>query len=241
MATDLQAPPVNPLAVVFSDPDRLASIDVEKLKELAKLHHDFEDRAAKRRFDEAFHALQTDMAPVRKQGWNDQTKSWYARLEDIDRMLDPLMVKHGFTVSLSSRTSEKPDHTVFLLMVRNSGHSETHELEAPHDYTGIKGTPNKTRMHGMGSSYNYAGRYLKTNVFNVQTFRDDDGNAGGGIGPGAGCISVDQVIELNDLINETGSNRALFLKACRVSKLEELPLSMYAGAKARLEMKRATS
>ena len=75
------------------------------------------------------------------------------------------------------------NHTRFVLLVRHSGHREEHMWDAPIDDKGIKGNPNKTRLHGGASSMNYACRYLKTNVFNIQTFTDDDGNAAGA-GPG---------------------------------------------------------
>ena len=93
-------------------------------------------------------------------------------------MLDPVIHKHGFSTSLSSQPGAPADHTRFVLMVRHvGGHAEEHTWDAPIDDKGIKGNPNKTRLHGGGSSMAYAARYLKTNVFSVSTYRDDDGNA----------------------------------------------------------------
>ena len=242
MATDLQAPPVNPLAVVLADPDRIAELDIDKLERLLEMQRKLDADAATRSFHQAFTAVQSEMSRVPKRGFNTHTKSRYALAEDVYAMLDPIITRHGFSRSLSTEASHLENHMRFVLTIRHdAGHMEAHKFDAPVDDVGLAGKPTKTRIHGMASSYTYVERHMVMKTFGVQAGEDDDGNAAGGIGPGAGCISVDQVIELNDLIAETGSSRGLFLKACRVEKLEELPLSMYAGAKARLEMKRATS
>ena len=157
-------------------------------------------------------------------------------------MANPILTRHGFSRSISqSETCPQPDHYRIILTLRRAGHQEQHYMDAPNDSTGPKGNPTKTKLHGMASSHTYVGRHLLCNVLGVILTKDDDGNAGAGVGPGAGCITTDQAIHLNDLIDETGSNRAAFLKACKVQRLEDLPMSMYKGAVARLEIKRASS
>ena len=206
MTTEITTVQPSPLAQLLADPDRLKEFPIETVERLFAMDRQMRQDGARSEFAHAMHALQGDLTPVRKLGRNDSTNSWYARLEDVERMLDPLIHKHGFSTSLSSQPGAPADHTRFVLMVRHiGGHSEEHTWDAPIDDKGIKGTPNKTRLHGGASAMNYAARYLKTNVFGVQTYRDDDGNAGG-TGEGAKPITQEQNQQLANLAAEGGAD-----------------------------------
>lgn len=243
MPNELQAAPANPLATLLADTDKLKELPIDTVERLFEMDRRMRADGAREAFHEAFAEVQGELQPVVKRAKNAQTGSVYALAEDVERMANPILTRHGFSRSISqSETCPQPDHYRIILTLRRAGHQEQHYMDAPNDSTGPKGNPTKTKLHGMASSHTFVGRHLLCNVLGViLTMSDDDGNAGAGIGPGAGCISVDQAIVLKDLIDETGANQSLFLKACKVAKLEDLPLSMYAGAKARLEMKRATS
>ena len=119
------------------------------------------------------------MAPVRKLANNTQTGTMYARAEDVTGMLDPLIIGlEGFSRSLSTTDCPVEGHIRFVLILRhNSGHEERHNFDAPPDYLGPKGSPTKTKLHGMASSYTYCERHLLCKVFGVQLVADDDGNA----------------------------------------------------------------
>ena len=136
-------------------------------------------------FYTAFNAVQGDMTPVRMRGKNKATNdSPYPFAEDVTAMLDPIMTAHGFSRSISAESSEQPDHVKFVLTLRhNGGHSEKHYLDAPIDDKGMKGSPTKTRLHGMASSYTYCERHLLCKVFGVQLSKDTDGNSQ--VGPAA--------------------------------------------------------
>ena len=226
MTTDLATIQPSPLAQLLADPDRFKDFPIETIERLFALDREMRQDAARERFDDSFLALQGDLQPVRKRGYNKETKSWYAFLEDVDAMLDPILVKHGFTVSLSCRPGAPENHTRFVLLVRHSGHREEHMWDAPIDDKGIKGNPNKTRLHGGASSMNYAGRYLKTNVFNIQTFTDDDGNAAG-TGEGSDPITQEQFQLLTDLADQSGVDKvrlASWLKSSfNVDALAKVP------------------
>ena len=118
------------------------------------------------------------------------------------------------------------------------GHAEEHTWDAPIDDKGIKGNPNKTRLHGGGSSMSYAARYLKTNVFGVQTYRDDDGNAAG-TGEGAEPITQEQFQTLNDEADKSGADKvrlaAWYKSAFGVDALAKLPARHFDRVKLMLE------
>ena len=88
---------------------------------------------------------------------------------------------------------------------------------------GVKGSATKTRLHGAASSWTYAERYLLTKVCGVQLTDDDDGNAGGGVGPGAERITTDQLTDLEALIGEVGADRGRFMFWLGVKDLSDLP------------------
>ena len=207
MANDLTAPPQSPLALILADPAQLAAIPIDTVERLFAIDREIKADASRKEFSIAFHALQGDLAPVHKAAKNTHTKSWYATLEDVEAMLDPLLQRHGFSVSLSSQPGAPADHSRFVLIVRhNGGHTEEHIWDAPIDDKGIKGEANKTRLHGGASARTYAKRYLKVDVFDVSTYRDDDGNAAGA-GPGAEAITQEQFQQLNDLADESGADK----------------------------------
>ena len=192
MTPDIATVPPSPLAQILADSDRLKEFPIETVERLFALDREMRQDAARQEFAHAFHALQGDLVPVRKAAENKHTKSWYATLEDVEAMLDPILQRHGFSVSLSSQPGAPADHSRFVLIVRhNGGHTEEHIWDAPIDDKGIKGEANKTRLHGGASARTYAKRYLKVDVFGVSTYRDDDGNAAG-TGEGAEPITQEQ-------------------------------------------------
>ena len=113
-------------------------------------------------------------------------------------------------------------------------------MDAAIDNIGPKGAPTKTKLHGGSSSYTFVGRHLKCNVFNVQLVKDDDGNAGGGIGPGAERITQAQADELNRIGDEVGADKIAFCRYLKVDAIPAIPAGRFREAKQALESKRAT-
>ena len=102
------------------------------------------------------------MKPVPKRGKNLHLGSLYARAEDIEKMLDPLIGQHGFSVSTSTEDSPQEGQTRFVLVLRHeSGHSERYHMDAPLDNVGMGGKTNKTKIQGLASSFTFCRRQLK--------------------------------------------------------------------------------
>ena len=240
MPNELQAAPANPLAAVLADPKRLAEIDVSKLERLFELEVQFRDREAKRLYASAFNALQSELQPIVKRGKNTHLGSMYARAHDIDMVLQPLVAKHGFSLSFSTEEASKPDLIRYVMLVRhNSGHEERHWMEAINDAdSGSKGG-NKTRLHGLASSTTFVKRQLKSAVFDLDLVDDDDGNAGAGIGPSAETITAQEAADIEALIDESGADKGRFLKFFGCDKVSDLPASRRREAIAKLEQRRA--
>ena len=172
------------------------------------------------------------MTPVIKLGKSDLSS--YAKAEDVMSMLCPIILDNGFSHSISAAPSDKGgDWTRFVLKLRHvGGHAEDHHMDAPVDHLGPKGSPVKTKLHGMGSSYTYCERHLLCKVFGVQLVDDNDGNRI----KAAEKISVDQSIVLNDLLTERWPDkvevaRDRLLAFFGVSAISEIPVSRYHEAR----------
>ena len=224
---------------LLSDPVQLKEFPIETVERLITLQVEHRKENARLEFASAFNAVQAEMVPVVERGKNLHTKSTYATLADVLGMLTPLLAKHGFSHSLSSKSSEIEGHTIFVLTLRHiAGHIETHELDAPLDYIGMSGKTNKTKLQGLASSYTYCERHLLCKVFGVQTLdKDDDGNAGGGVGPSAELICTDQVIVLKDLIEATKADEKKFLDYFQVPTVADLPVNQFRKASSMLKQR----
>lgn len=230
-----------PLAMVLANPEALKEIPIDTVRELVELQERIEDREARRAFYESFTNVQSEIRPVVKQGFNSHTRSNYAKLEDVQRMLEPIISRHGFSQSVSTEDSPHDGHTRYVLLVRhNLGHSERHTMDAPVDDVGTGGKTTKTRIHGMGSSYKYSKRYLICNVWDIPLVDegDDDGNAAGGVGPSAEKISDGECHVLDDLLLETKADRDKFLSFFGIKSIGELPINRYKEAVNMLEAKK---
>jgi len=171
--------PVGLLAVIqkaSTDPNT----DVEKLERLYQLYERDQVRIAQQAFSEAMSVCQSEMPSVARKAENKQTQSKYAAYEAICEAITPIYTKHGFSLSFSEDTPEVNTEIRTKCVVKHKdGHSETHFIDLPVDNAGIKGNVNKTEIHGRGSTFSYARRYLTLMIFNLSTKDDDDGQTAG--------------------------------------------------------------
>ena len=237
-----QASPGNALALLVNDPEKLRDFPVDVLERLFALNETNEANVAKRAYSVAFNAVQASLAAVEviRRGSNEHTRSRYAKLNDIQEVLDPLLSEHGFSQSMSMAPGAPDGMSRFVLTIRHSaGHSESHYLDAPIDDVGIKGNQTKTKLHGMASSQTYCRRQLIKNVWNIRErdpSKDDDGNAAA-MGPAVQPISAAQRKTIEDLIEESNSDKIKFCEMLRVKSLAEIPVAAYPAARAALKSK----
>lgn len=238
MSNAIAEPAPSSLAQLLADPERLQAYPVETVERLFALDREMQSEHARREFAIAFNAVQSELTPVHKAARNPSTGSFYARLEDIEAMLDPILTRHGFSRSISATDCPLADHMRFVLRLRhNGGHVEEHYLDAPIDDKGIKGSPTKTRLQGMASSYTYCERHLLVKVFGVQTSSDADG---------AALLSEEERAEIDKadaanvlaLIEEVGADVAKFCTYFKIPNVAALPRHRLKAAIRMLEAKR---
>src|SRR5688572_28060524 len=122
--------------------ERLAkdpNVSVEKLEGLVELQERAEARTAKAVFAAAFAAMQGEIPVITKHGEikvNDAVRSKYARLEDIDRIVKPILMKHGFAIT--HKTKFDNNVKVISVLMHSAGHTEETEFVSAPDSSGGK-------------------------------------------------------------------------------------------------------
>lgn len=153
-------------------------IDVNKMQRLLDMHMQIQKTKAEIAYNAAMADCQGEIPQIETNKENTHTKSKYANLEAIDTVVRPILKKHGFSLSSDSRTLENGNKLIICWVRHRDGHKERHELDAPPDTTGSKGTANKTGVQATGSTVSYLQRYLIKMIFNVVIKgEDNDGNA----------------------------------------------------------------
>lgn len=179
-----QLPAVSETAQVISMIARVATdpnCDMDKMAKLMEMRERELQREAKQAYAGAMIRVQSAMPSVFKGKENKQTKSFYADLEAVTKIVTPVYTAEGFSLSFNTGTSALDKHVLVICTVLHCmGHSERFEYDSPIDDAGIQGTVNKTPQHGRASAISYAQRYLTKLIFNlILSGEDNDGNGAG--------------------------------------------------------------
>jgi len=212
--------------------------DPEKMKSLVDLFERLEMAKAKKAYTAAMAKARDGMQPIVKTGWNEQTKSAFGKFEDINEEVMPRLTATGFTVDYTQVPTMNKRENWFGLkctVSHEAGYSRDFTMDFPPDTLGPKGTPNKTEMHGLGSSITYARRYLLVMALNITLKGEDNDGNGAGVE-----LNGEQVKEINgkyDEIEKRVSNpkkyeewKASFYKMLGVDSLANLPASSFEKA-----------
>lgn len=171
-------------------------VPVEKMERILDMQERILDRQNAQDFAIAMSKAQADMPAIVARAWNDQTKSYYAKLGDIVQSITPVYTKHGISLSFSQGTSELEQHIrVVCDITHQSGYSTQRWIDVPVVNTGLAGKVNMTMTHATASAFSYGRRYLVGLIFNLGIAEDDDGNAAG---RETKCISDEQVAALEE-------------------------------------------
>lgn len=208
--------------------------DVDKLERVLAMQERVVLDQRKAAYVDAMSRVQEKIPQIGKSAHvkiDGKVRNKYARLEDIDEVVKPILSAEGFALSYRSTSTDGKIHVVTLRVSHRDGWSEEASLTLPSDTMGAK-----SPAQAVGSTMSYARRTLLKMMLNiVERDEDDDGN-GTARGP-EGFITGDQVAELQDLIASTKSDKDRFLKWLRVESLEQIPARDYDAARKALEEK----
>jgi hypothetical protein len=195
-----------------------ASVDIDKMERLFKMHEAIVARDAEKAFNVAMSDVQAKSRRVAADSTNPQTHSDYASYAALDRALRPLYTEAGF--SLSFGTGESSAETVLVLcrVSHSAGHSRDFQILMPADGKGAKGGDVMTKTHATGAATQYGMRYLLKMIFNIAIGFDDDGNSASASGMDP-SMRADFEAAIEALVDEAGATAlwktiAAACKAC---------------------------
>ena len=223
---------------MIAEAARDPNVDVAKMHGLLDVQERMMNRQAEIDFNIAFGALQKDLAEVRikKSGKitvDGRERSSYAKYEDIDAVVRPLMNKHGFTIRFSSIPEGNK------MIVRGTlSHEGGHSVETVTPMVTDVNPKVMNNQQAIGSASSYAQRYILKMLLNlVFEGEDDDGKKAG-----TTFISDDQAAEIKELIRETNTNTIAFLDIMTdAENVEQISTRDYNRVVMALRAKRKTS
>ncbi len=159
--------------------ERLAldpNVGVDKLERLIAMNERILAHNAKAAFNVAFTLMQAELPEIGERGEimvKGVLRSRYAKLEDIQAAIKPILKAHGF--ALRHRTEWPAEKASIIRIVgilsHAEGHSEESIFEAPADKSDYR-----TDIQSMGSTVSYGRRYTTLDLLNITTRGvDNDG------------------------------------------------------------------
>lgn len=229
---DLTTRDPTPMSLLSAAVER--GVDADQLGKLLDLQERYENNEARKAYAVAMHAAQSEMPRVVKGAKNEQTKSRYANLEQVQHTAGPIYHKHGFSLSYGEEDCPQDGYKRTICDVRHeSGHCERYHLDLPVDGFSAKGNPigSMNPVQASISTTSYGQRRLLCMVFNITiTDEDDDGQ-------GSAVISDDQVATIRQWIKTTSSDEAAFLKWAGAESVETMQAARFAPAVAHFRRK----
>lgn len=222
--------PMRLLEMALASPD----LPVERMGQLMDLQDRWEENQAKKAFAKALVAFQQEMPVIKKERNGDRGKYKFAGFDDIYRKARPILASHGLAITFSQH---EDDNT--LTVTARVSHVDGHTTETP--FTLPKDAPIQTRdgrnvtnmAQAQGSANSYAKRYCLCNALNIVVSDEDDD----ALATSVEYITADEVTQLLNLIEKTGSDKGRFLKWLGVPSLEQLPAAKFSQALVGLEQK----
>lgn len=194
--------------------------NVEVLERMMGLYERDQAASAQKAFARAFAQLQADIPGIQasKVVLNNDGSARYkfAPYEEIMAKVQPLLAKHGFSITFTTDSGEERTKVTCTLM-HSDGHSRTNEFSCRYSKP-----PGSSDTQGDGSTVTYAKRYALCNALNIVIEHDDDARALGA------PISQEQADSLKTRVEAINANRDKFLALAKSKSFEEIPSSKYA-------------
>jgi hypothetical protein len=159
-------------------------VDAQKAKVMADLMNGQEDRLLLTEFNSSLNSAIMDMPVITKAGIitipakgdaPERTQGRFARFEDIDRVVRPILERHNLSIRFDIDDSQNGKVLVRPIIGHRNGQTWTGSaMGAPLDTSGAK-----NNVQGAGSTVSYLKRYTMCAALNIITEgTDDDGSLG---------------------------------------------------------------
>lgn len=222
------APPSDPLLAALLNP----SLDAEKMKVLWDMKKEIDADNARKAFNADYVRMKPHLPRIIKTHNNQQTSSKYAKLEDINEVVDPILERFNFGSSFEIVSNDEKGISGIAELIHAQGHIKKCPIWMPIDNKGMQGTVNKTGPHGTSSAIMYCRRVSKCALLDISTGDDKDGNQDTDANA---FITPEQVEMLQTLITETKAGLAKFLKLFKAETIETIKGKDFSDALAVLQ------
>lgn len=209
-----------------SDP----TVDVDKLERLMGLYERLTDRTAKAAYAAALATMQPLLPVIGERGQivvpakdgKAGHSTAYAKWEDINDGIRPVLAAHGFALSFRVGQAQDGKITVTGILSHRDGHSEETMITLMHDSSG-----SKNAVQAVGSSTSYGKRYTAMALLNITTRgEDDDGKKAGE----PATISGEQLETLLKLADDVSADKGKFCRFFKVDSFPAIPAARYQEA-----------
>lgn len=210
----------------------ISSENVSAFSQLVGLHREEVKLIAEKEFAAAFLELQRELPTINaargvpdKQG---RIKFVYANFDDIDAIVRPICLRHGFTYAFRQGGHENGCITTVMTLQHAGGHFR----EIPYGVR-IGAGPcgaSETQADGSAHTYGQRGALEQGLALRIAGAREDARMEGGPITPA-------QADELARRVAETNSDRTAFLKFAGAPSFKEIAASRYDDLDAMLTRK----
>lgn len=215
------------------------NVDISKMQALLQMQKEIMEKNSEIEFNEAFSRVSAKMPRIQKAGSvgykedkNNKNSAVveafkFARYEDIDKAIRPLLDAEGFTLSYDSSMRDGGGVVMTGTLSHRSGHKRTASIPLALDVSG-----GKNNIQAMGSTISYGKRYLAGMLLNIVTVGEDDDATASDV------ITLEQAVEIDLLIVETKADKEKFLKFVNAESVQEILKKNFGKAKNMLEQKK---
>lgn len=199
----------------------VTSDNVAALEKLCDLYERVEAKKSEREFAKDFAALQAEMPQIvatKPVPNKDGTIRYrFAPFEEIMRQVQPLLTKHGFSVSFNTKPVSEERLTVVCTLRHTGGHSQENEFAVRIG----QGPPGSTTTQADGAAKTYAKRGAFSDALNIAIDHDDDARM---IGKPIAKAEAD---DLRTRVQAVGADEEAFLKFAGAVDYESIPDDRY--------------
>ena len=212
-------------------------VDTTKLAQIKEFGMSILQDQRRAAFDAAFAEMQVELPTITARGTIEikaKTSSGerdgkvlqstkYAKWEDINEVIKPIMHAHGFALRFVSGLADDGRVKVTGIL-SGHGHREESVFILPHDSTG-----SQNAVQAIGSSTSYGKQYAASALLNLTTRGEDDDAASFVDQDDRPRLTENQIVTLMELCDAKGCPRATFLKHIDAKSFKDIPAADYAA------------
>lgn len=208
----------------------VTSDNVSALEKMCDLYERMEAKRAEKDFAAAFNALMAEMPKIQATKPvpnNDGTTRYkFAPLDEIDKQLRPVALKHGFSYSFAEGEYDAGRVTKICTVQHSSGHKRSHSFTVR-----VSAPPKSNDSQADASTHSYAKRGALCDAFGIIVDHDDDARiVGKPIGRALGE-------DLQARVKACGADEEAFLRFAGAAHYDAIPDDRFDALDAMLKRK----